>query len=77
MTLGLHRVSEEGQKTITEEGRKEEDRQEAEAKQFSESKHKFRFVLLNFYFQSMKVKQFSESKCKIRFVLKTLLLVVF
>ena len=40
-TLGLRLVSEEGQKTIKEEGRKE-DRQQVEAKQFSESKHKFK-----------------------------------
>ena len=35
-------MSEEGQKTIKEEGRKEEYRQEVEAKQFSESKRKFK-----------------------------------
>ena len=40
-TLGLLPVSEEGQKTLKEEGRIE-DRQEVEAKQFSESKRKFK-----------------------------------
>ena len=40
-TLGLHQVSEKGQKTIKEEGRKE-DRQEIEAKPFLESKRKFK-----------------------------------